>query len=506
MGKLRFYFALWMAKLSIPALAITHHNGTDFPGSLALKICPDFLKYVGKPETIVAITGTNGKTTVSNMLSGLLESEGRHVVTNRTGSNIVSGIATALLRGCNLAGKVTKYDIAVLEVDERSSLRIYPYVQPDFVAITNLCRDSTMRHAHPDFIASIISQAMPEKTTLILNADDLISDTVAPQNKRVYFGIDRMPGDVTDCVNLLNDRQICPKCSAKLQYTYRRYHHIGHAVCPACGFHSPDAQYLAQNVDIAGGSLQLREGEDVREYKLISDSIFNIYNMVTVIAVLRQLGYSEEKVHEMMAHAAVPSTRHGDHQVGGFHIITQMSKGLNAFATSRAFDYIAGLPGQKELFLMINDQACEKRWSENVCWLYDTDFEFLNRDDVVQIVCTGKRGLDYKLRMLLAGIPAERICYEPDDLKALELLQFRPATRSACCTTWRWIRRSASTTASPSWPRRTASMRRCRHENRSSLSGDLQSLRRSRQYPLSAEEPPGAGGRGDGSEVPPRVS
>ena len=202
MGKLRFYFALWMAKLSIPALAITHHNGTDFPGSLALKICPDFLKYVGKPETIVAITGTNGKTTVSNMLSGLLESEGRHVVTNRTGSNIVSGIATALLRGCNLAGKVTKYDIAVLEVDERSSLRIYPYVQPDFVAITNLCRDSTMRHAHPDFIASIISQAMPEKTTLILNADDLISDTVAPQNKRVYFGIDRMPGDVTDCVNL----------------------------------------------------------------------------------------------------------------------------------------------------------------------------------------------------------------------------------------------------------------------------------------------------------------
>ena len=235
-----------------------------------------------------------------------------------------------------------------------------------------------------------------------------------------------MPGDVTDCVNLLNDRQICPKCSAKLQYTYRRYHHIGHAVCPACGFHSPDAQYLAQNVDIAGGTLQLREGEDVREYKLISDSIFNIYNMVTVIAVLRQLGYSEEKVHEMMAHAAVPSTRHGDHQVGGFHIITQMSKGLNAFATSRAFDYIAGLPGQKELFLMINDQACEKRWSENVCWLYDTDFEFLNRDDVVQIVCTGKRGLDYKLRMLLAGIPAERICYEPDDLKALELLQFRP--------------------------------------------------------------------------------
>ena len=68
MGKLRFLLALWLGKLSIPALKITHHNGTDFPGSLAVKVCPDFLKYVGKPPLMVAVTGTNGKTTVSNML------------------------------------------------------------------------------------------------------------------------------------------------------------------------------------------------------------------------------------------------------------------------------------------------------------------------------------------------------------------------------------------------------------------------------------------------------
>ena len=73
MGKLRFLLALWLGKLSIPALKITHHNGTDFPGSLAVRLCPDFLRYVGKPKTIVAVTGTNGKTTVSNMLNDILE-------------------------------------------------------------------------------------------------------------------------------------------------------------------------------------------------------------------------------------------------------------------------------------------------------------------------------------------------------------------------------------------------------------------------------------------------
>ncbi len=77
MGKLRFLFALWMAKLSIPALKITRHNGTDFPGSLAVKLCPDFLKYIGKPAHIVAVTGTNGKTTVANMLKDVLTAEGK---------------------------------------------------------------------------------------------------------------------------------------------------------------------------------------------------------------------------------------------------------------------------------------------------------------------------------------------------------------------------------------------------------------------------------------------
>ena len=46
MDKLRYFIALWAAKLSIVALKITKRNGTNFPGVVALKICPRFLKYV----------------------------------------------------------------------------------------------------------------------------------------------------------------------------------------------------------------------------------------------------------------------------------------------------------------------------------------------------------------------------------------------------------------------------------------------------------------------------
>lgn len=426
MGKLRFLLALWLAKLSVPALKITRHNGTDFPGSLALKLCPDFLRYVGKPGTIIAVTGTNGKTTVSNLLTDILEADGKKVLSNRSGSNITSGISTALLRGCDLLGRAKSCDMAVLEVDERASVRIFPYVKPDYVVVTNLTRDSIMRNAHPGYIADILTRSIPQTAAMILNADDLITCGVAPENRRVYFGVDRLPGDTTRCENLIDDLRICPKCSGKLTYVYRRYHHIGKCVCPDCGFRSPESDYLATDVDMEKGTMALREGGEEHPYRLISDSVPNLYNMVTVIAVLRQLGYSHEAISGYMSRAAVVATRHMEEQVGNVKLVRQMSKEKNALAGSRTFQYIAQRPGTKELLLMMNCLGDAHHWSENTCWIFDADFEYLRNDSVVQLVCTGARCRDYKLRLLMAGVPEERIVCEPDEFRAAELLHYTP--------------------------------------------------------------------------------
>ena len=426
MGKLRFLFALWMAKLSIPALKITHHNGTDFPGSLAIKIFPDFLRYVGKPKTVIGVTGTNGKTTLSNLLSDMLEAEGHTVLNNRAGSNITSGISTAFIRNCNLFGRVKKCDVAVLEIDERSAPRIYPYVKPTYLAIINLFRDSIMRNAHPGYIADILSEHIPKESKLILNADDLISGSVAPDNERVYFGIDRLPTDVTDCVNLLNDMRICPKCAGTLRYEYRRYHHIGRAVCESCGFHSPNADYLGRHIDLAAKTMTVRENGVEYSYDLLTDSLHNIYNMVTVVAVFRQLGWSHEKIREAFTHTSIISSRLSEEKIGDVNVIMQMSKDKNALACSRNFDYIRQKSGKKELLMMMNCMGVAKSWSENPSWMYDTDFEFLRGDDVVQFVCAGPRARDYKLRLLYAGIDERKIFVEDDEFAALNKLRLTP--------------------------------------------------------------------------------
>jgi ssDNA-binding Zn-finger/Zn-ribbon topoisomerase 1 len=423
MSKLRFLIALWGAKCARIGLKILRRNATYFPGKLALKICPDFMRQAGKPKRIVAVTGTNGKTTVCNMLADILERSGYRTLSNRAGSNINAGIAATLVRGCTFFGKA-RHDIAVFEVDERSSRRVYPYLTPDYLAVTNLFRDSFMRNAHPEYIAGIISDYIPARTKMILNADDLMSAGIAPGNDRVYYGIGPLASDVTECVNLINDMQICPKCGGKLIYDYRRYHHIGRARCSDCGFASPDCNYYGSNVDLEKLTMTIRDKEGSFTYRLMSDSVFNIYNTVTVVAVLRELGLAPETIAQGLKDCGIVETRYNVKEAGGIHVVMQMSKDKNALANSRVFDYVSSLPGSKQIIMMQNCKEDAQHGSENISWMFDCDFEFLNKDNIKRIVCTGPRSKDYVFRLLMAGVPEERIRCTENEINAPNLLDY----------------------------------------------------------------------------------
>lgn len=423
MKKIRFLIALWAAKLSTLALRITRHNGTNFPGVVALKICPDFLYLVNKPKKIIGVTGTNGKTTVCNLAIDMFKAAGENVLNNSLGSNINSGISTSLINGVNLFGRC-RYETALIEIDERSAPLVFGALKPDLLLINNLTRDSIMRNGHPEYIARILTEEMPSSTKLLINGDDLIASGVAPSNERKYFGIEKMDTDVDECINLINDMQICPKCSSKLKYDNIRYHHIGKAHCPSCGFKSPECDYSAGSVDLENMTVNIKDGGEGHTYRLLNDSVFNIYNVVAVVSLFRELGYSREKIEGFLEKTEIVKSRFSEKKVGKYTIVRQMSKDKNALGASRAFDYVSGRPGVKELILMMNCLGDVKHWSENVCWLYDADFEFLNKDDIVNIIVTGPRAKDYYLRLMFAGVPDEKITFvekETDAPKSLKL-------------------------------------------------------------------------------------
>lgn len=419
---IRFYIALWGAKAGTVLLKLLRRNATFFPGKFALKVCPEFIGKIGKPQTIVAVTGTNGKTTVCNMIEDVLKDNNYIFIDNKYGSNIDAGVATTLISGASIMGKAKK-DLAVLEVDERSAPKIYPYLTPTYLVCTNLFRDSLMRNAHTEFISNILTKYIPKDTILILNGDDLIVSNLAPENKRMYFGIDRLDTDGEKCENIARDIIACPKCNTKLEYEYVRYNHIGKAHCPNCDFKSPEIDYLATKLDLENMKMTLKNGDQEEEYDLISDNIINIYNIISVITVLKQLGLSKEQIDESLKKQKIVDTRYTEESINGIKIVTHLSKGMNPVACSRVFDYARKYKGNKVVILYLDDLHDAANGSENTAWQYDTDYEFLNDDSIKQIIIAGARYLDGFVRLELAGIDTEKIVYGRDELAALDKLK-----------------------------------------------------------------------------------
>ena len=62
-----------------------------------------------------------------------------------------------------------------------------------------------------------------------------------------------------------------------------------------------------------------------------------------------------------------------------------MAKSNNSLPVSMVFDYIRKKPGKKAVILALDDLD-ESKSSERIGWIYDTDYAFLNDENIVQII------------------------------------------------------------------------------------------------------------------------
>lgn len=420
----RFLAALAEGKAIAAALKVVGKNATQLPGRKAINLCPDFLGQIDKPRKTLGITGTNGKTTVSNLVGDVFSDMGVKFIDNRFGGNIDAGIASALMKEATIRGKMKKR-YAVLEIDERMTTKIFPYYQPQLLVVTNLFRDSYRRNAHSEYIADILGMTIPKDTRLILNGEDLMSNHLCPDNPRVYFGIEDRSVFVGETDNIIQDMVACPECGTRLDYEYVRYNHIGKAKCPACGFGSPEKfDYAVTKADIPGRRLYIRSPKGEFDIKLLGDNVTDIYNTITAVAALMEFGAGKGRIKEAFEKMEIVKTRYNELDAGGKKLITIVAKGQNPIACSRVCDFVRKEQGKKAVVLLIDDFFDRKETSENIAWFFDTDFEFLNDPEIRQIVIGGHRQYDLRLRLKMAGIPEEKIAgcdEEPDTAELVKL-------------------------------------------------------------------------------------
>ncbi len=418
--------ALVTAKLSGLALHALRRGGTNFPGEVANRLCPDFLDGLEPTERSIFVTGSTGKTTTTNLIADLLVAMGEDPITNRAGSNINTGIETAYLHAADLSGKPRK-KIAAIEIDERWCPTMLPALKPTIMVVTNLGRDSFHRNANVDVVYRVLDQALASAAKLVLNGDDLISHTLAKQNQdRIYFGIDRLPEDTDEPRTIINDCVYCPECGAKLVYEFSHYNHIGRAHCPRCSFRSPALDYEMLDVDREWGFCHIREngqeGKPVFEYPIIGPDITDLYNEIAAISALRELGYSAVQIGAALRGVRTTSSRYQVREIGSKKVVSVLTKGQNPVGCSRSFDRIRSYPGTKAVIVMLDDDRFIKVSSEYTGWYYECDFEYLCDPSIRQVAIYGVRSYDLELRLLLAGIAPDQIVLAESPEAAAEAL------------------------------------------------------------------------------------
>lgn len=408
---MRFFLALAVGKI-LRFVGAFSGRSTNLPGKAALKICRDFYKHLKIEGRIIAVTGSNGKTTTSAVIAHILRKQGKSVIHNTEGANIVSGIATTLLDAADFSGRISA-DFLVFEVDERHSRLIFADISPDIFLINNLLRDQVVRNGHPDLIAEKISEAVGKDTLLVLNSNDPVSQLIAPQNKRVYFGMGRTSASADICAEITNDCKICPKCFGKIRYEFYHYNHIGSFKCENCGYETPPADFFADRVNFETGKFEINGLPASVTY----NTEFHFMNTTAAVAVAVSAGVELADAIKSAASFEVSSGRYTEFTVAGRPATLMLTK-QNSVSLDRSISFALGKPDPKTVVFYVNNVIYME--NKDISWLYDVSFERLLESDC-QVVCAGSRAYDLAVRLELAGFNSERlfIAQKTEDIRSM---------------------------------------------------------------------------------------
>lgn len=401
---------------STASRALGRGSGGMIGGRIASKISPTLLADLAKNKTVVIVSGTNGKSTTTRMITKALEAGGFRVTTNRGGDNMADGALAALMED-PLATH------AVLEIDEMWVARVARAVNPTAFVYLNLSRDQLDRVGEISSIEHRLREAVAEHphALAVANIDDPLVTSAAWDSRnpvwvaagRGWSG-DSLTSPRTGGVIIHTDVEDAGNRSVPLasgRDTHVHWRSVSLDGRSDAGFERPAPQWSWSSPSDTFGV-----GEPITVYGESScvpvtvnlPGRANRSNASQALAVAVALGVPPARAAEGIAQVTSVAGRYAAVKIGNHNVRLLLAKNPAGWQES-----LTMLTPGASLVVGVNGQIPD---GVDLSWLWDVDFDVLAGRN---IVATGERGADLHVRLTYSGIRAR---FEADPLAALALL------------------------------------------------------------------------------------
>lgn len=388
--RLRLWAAVRVGDVAALASRIAGRgSGASIRGQVLTRLAPDAFTLLLQGRRVLAVSGTNGKTTTTHLLAAAiragLDADAGRLVTNTDGANLHYGIASAL-------SQRPRADIAVLETDERVVSDMIAHARPEILVLLNFSRDQLDRHHEIKALGRAwrvaLEAAGEAGPTIVANSSDPLVVWSAGTAARVIW--------VETATAWNADGALCPACGTMLQRTAAAGRDRWR--CPGCDLHQPDANYR-----VDGDRIVLPNQKMVRP-DLQVPGAFNVSNAACALAAAVEFGVPAERALAGMHDVTAPAGRFATAQFGKTTARLLLAKNPAGWAEALP------LATSDPVVLAIDSVAAD---GKDVSWLWDVDYEQLAGR---RVICTGPRAQDLAVRLSYAGVDHE---IQPDLRAAL---------------------------------------------------------------------------------------
>lgn len=349
--------------------ALGKGEGSVIGGRVTLVLDPHGLENLARSRTVAVVSGTNGKTTTTSMLSAALQTI-EPVATNLAGANMYGGMVSAM--------SSSRARLVVLEADEGHLPKTIESTKPRIVVLLNLSRDQLDRVGEVRMQAEKWRNSLDKFPNIVVaNADDPMVVWAGQIARSVVW--------VAAGSSWRLDASSCPSCGSQIDWNGGEWR------CTSCELRRPEPHAFVTSSTVAAR----RVGGEVRvpiDLRLPGD--VNRRNAAVALTAATLLGADPLAAAQAVAKLEGAGGRFASVKISGCKarlILAKNPAGWTEALRIAQSDVPAAVIG-------INARVQDGR---DPSWLWDVPFEQLAGRF---IVATGDRGRDLAVRLRYAGV------------------------------------------------------------------------------------------------------